>query len=312
MSKSFNARIKSKHDVEANWKKATNFIPYEGEIIIYDSDNTHTASRFKVGNGNTKVNDLPFSGGDIPLVVEVDDDGYATHTPVQMLEHIQNGGNVYFQGQGLSYIDESTAHFNYIGDDAIIGVCVIDENRSCTWYDYSIITNENFSGYMQDCYGMSAQDNNHQVTFISRDLQMNNHAIIGLAYTNDEYDDSAVTVAYAKDNLVQRETDLDNVPSFGADDNGFYGKVYIATENGDKTIPAFTRNDYDTLVVRGSDGNFQISDPTLSQHAATKQYVDNAVANVVAKSHILLEDSVTGTIYKLSVADGKLTMEVAE
>ena len=60
MSKSFNARIKSKHDVEANWKKATNFIPYEGEIIIYDSDNTHTASRFKVGNGSTKINDLPF------------------------------------------------------------------------------------------------------------------------------------------------------------------------------------------------------------------------------------------------------------
>ena len=27
-----------KHDIEANWKKATNFKPYRGQMIIYDAE----------------------------------------------------------------------------------------------------------------------------------------------------------------------------------------------------------------------------------------------------------------------------------
>ena len=34
--KEFNTRIKSKHDITANWDNATGFIPLAGEIIIYD------------------------------------------------------------------------------------------------------------------------------------------------------------------------------------------------------------------------------------------------------------------------------------
>ena len=35
--KKINSRIQQKHDVAANWAKATNFIPKKGEIIIYDA-----------------------------------------------------------------------------------------------------------------------------------------------------------------------------------------------------------------------------------------------------------------------------------
>ena len=34
-NKKINARLAPKHDIEANWIKAINFIPFEGEIIIY-------------------------------------------------------------------------------------------------------------------------------------------------------------------------------------------------------------------------------------------------------------------------------------
>ena len=34
----FNTRIQHKHDVEANWLKATTFTPKAGELIIYDVD----------------------------------------------------------------------------------------------------------------------------------------------------------------------------------------------------------------------------------------------------------------------------------
>ena len=54
-------RIIHKHDTEENWNKATNFIPRQGEIIVYDVDATHTYERFKIGDGVTNVNSLPFA-----------------------------------------------------------------------------------------------------------------------------------------------------------------------------------------------------------------------------------------------------------
>lgn len=55
-----NVRIINKHDTEANWLKATNFTPKQGEIIIYDIDSTHSYERVKVGDGKTLVSALPF------------------------------------------------------------------------------------------------------------------------------------------------------------------------------------------------------------------------------------------------------------
>ena len=54
-------RIKNKHDTEANWNSATNFTPLDGEIIVYDVDSNHPYPRYKVGDGTTLVDNLPFS-----------------------------------------------------------------------------------------------------------------------------------------------------------------------------------------------------------------------------------------------------------
>ena len=43
-----------KKDTSENWSKAKNFIPKENEIIVY------TDIGMKIGDGKTKVNDLPF------------------------------------------------------------------------------------------------------------------------------------------------------------------------------------------------------------------------------------------------------------
>ena len=58
--KNIKTRIIHKHDTEENWNKATNFIPRQGEIIVYDVDATHTYERFKIGDGVSNVNTLPF------------------------------------------------------------------------------------------------------------------------------------------------------------------------------------------------------------------------------------------------------------
>ena len=62
-TKTFKGRIQNKHDTEANWNAAVNFKPLAGELIIYDEDNAHSTPRFKVGDGNTLVSNLPFVNG---------------------------------------------------------------------------------------------------------------------------------------------------------------------------------------------------------------------------------------------------------
>lgn len=57
-------RIVQKHDTATNWAKATTFVPKAGELIIYDAEGSQTAPRFKVGDGITVVEDLPFVSGD--------------------------------------------------------------------------------------------------------------------------------------------------------------------------------------------------------------------------------------------------------
>lgn len=60
--KTFNSRTVHKHDIEANWNRAT-FIPNQGEIIVYDIDAGHEYERFKIGDGVRDINSLPFANG---------------------------------------------------------------------------------------------------------------------------------------------------------------------------------------------------------------------------------------------------------
>ena len=85
-TKRISTRVQNKHDTEANWNKATNFIPLAGELIVYDADSTHTYQRFKIGDGKTAVSSLPFlhtvrTGGDVTVDssgnITVNDDSHA-------------------------------------------------------------------------------------------------------------------------------------------------------------------------------------------------------------------------------------------
>ena len=60
-NKILNGRLVQKHDTEEHWNLAKNFVPLDGELIIYEADATHSCPRFKVGDGVTKVGLLPFS-----------------------------------------------------------------------------------------------------------------------------------------------------------------------------------------------------------------------------------------------------------
>lgn len=71
--KVLNSRIVHKHDVEANWLKAVNFTPKQGEIIVYDIDDTYDYERFKIGDGKMLVSALPFADDAVKDIIgEVD------------------------------------------------------------------------------------------------------------------------------------------------------------------------------------------------------------------------------------------------
>lgn len=53
-------RMQQRNDVEENWNKATNLIPLMGEIIVYNPDQNHSNTRFKIGDGKNFLKDLPF------------------------------------------------------------------------------------------------------------------------------------------------------------------------------------------------------------------------------------------------------------
>lgn len=62
MANKIDTRIRHKHDTEANWNKATNFIPLLGELIVYDPDASFSYCRVKMGDGVNIVSALPFMG----------------------------------------------------------------------------------------------------------------------------------------------------------------------------------------------------------------------------------------------------------
>ena len=61
--KSFAVRVVMKHDTQANWAQAVNFVPKNGEVIVYTdyyTSGNSTVPGIKIGDGVNKVGDLPF------------------------------------------------------------------------------------------------------------------------------------------------------------------------------------------------------------------------------------------------------------
>ena len=60
MVKNILSRIENKHDTEANWNQAYDFVPKAGEIIVYDKDDNYHYERVKIGDGVTPISELSF------------------------------------------------------------------------------------------------------------------------------------------------------------------------------------------------------------------------------------------------------------
>ena len=135
-SKNIHTRIKHKHGFEYEWLAAVNFVPFAGELIIYDKevdsdgnaitkvvDDVETPvnqlagrtepipySRLKVGDGNTTVTNLPFAseGPYKTTIVNVYEDPEdwvykSTHSVEQIYEDLHFGNNVVLNWESNIY-----------------------------------------------------------------------------------------------------------------------------------------------------------------------------------------------------------------
>ena len=67
--KTLKMRLKNKIDTYENWGKAENFIPLEGELIVYKGVSETDLPRVKIGDGKTTVSSLKFIDEDLQDLV---------------------------------------------------------------------------------------------------------------------------------------------------------------------------------------------------------------------------------------------------
>ena len=106
--KTIKSRIIHKHDTEENWDKATNFIPKNGELIIYDKDATHAYKRIKIGDGVTNVKLLGFLDDNVNSIISELTNNFETfnETINETIEEIQtqiNQSNIYVSATQPSF-----------------------------------------------------------------------------------------------------------------------------------------------------------------------------------------------------------------
>ena len=95
--KTFQTRIINKHDTEAKWNEKIDFIPNQGEIIVYDIDDNHNYERIKIGDGISTVNELLFTGQEETITIEEIDEICGDTLPGAPEEFIDESTNIIYR-----------------------------------------------------------------------------------------------------------------------------------------------------------------------------------------------------------------------
>lgn len=60
MKPNMRARVSQLCKTEAEWNVLLDFVPFAGEVIVFSPDKYYKYARIKIGDGETKLTDLPF------------------------------------------------------------------------------------------------------------------------------------------------------------------------------------------------------------------------------------------------------------
>jgi len=146
MSKVIRGRVQSKRDTTENWNATTNFIPLDGEIIVYTDYYGENTPAIKVGDGKTIVQELGLLG------FEPKWDNF----PIQFISDLSEDGL-----ENVLYINISNASA-YIWDDTTKKYTEIEytllpdlSNRVSTLEAHDVTTQQNIEDLQEQIGSIS-------------------------------------------------------------------------------------------------------------------------------------------------------------
>lgn len=155
--KNIKSRIVHKHDTAENWSKAVNFIPKQGELIVYDIDSTYDYERIKIGDGVTKVNSLPFANDKIIVDNALSSSSEnpvqnkVVNTAISSLQTLVGDTTVAAQiSDAVASKADKTHTHNYAGSSSAGGAAKVSES------DIGITTEGTGSAYTATVSGITA------------------------------------------------------------------------------------------------------------------------------------------------------------
>lgn len=279
------ARQIQKHDLEVNWNKAINFTPQSGEIIVYDIEVDsngilrgdlplgrtipYTYSRFKIGDGISNVNDLPFiekpdwNQNDPMGVGYVQNRTHWTKTTISepeilleesTLEFVDEGGSgTYYPPTMLNLTEGAECTVTWDGVDYVCTCQNFTGNGiDMFWIGNAIALGEEDDGIpfiimSAPAYGMTQMQSmdtvlpaTHTVRIVSVSITQEIHKI------DNKYID-AVWIAKEPIGYSTVELISETTQTVGAD-----GRVYVNTSNANKN--AFKYLEPSTSVTMTIDG----------------------------------------------------------
>ena len=315
--KNIKSRIVHKHDVESNWLLATNFVPKQGEIIVYDKDESYNYERFKIGDGITLVSALPFATDavlenifpadpQVGQVLSINADGNKTWTNQYAMDGTLTPG---YQKEtlwhvfviditnntpeiGTYYFTSGNVQIRIVKDGAVIAKTVVNGAKEIQIT--SIIPSGTRSGVIiwvtthnnkqkLDCY---FEDNSNVV---SGDLLANKWYISTIQYSSNEVD-----------NLLKNKLDsptnagtTGQVPVYQEDGSTVWGDMPVQIQadwnQNDSTAADYVKN-----------RPFYTGDPveTVLVEESTVTFVDNNNGLYLAQLSSTF-DATVGEIYKV-------------
>lgn len=367
MEKTMKARVQHKHDIEANWLKATNFTPLASEIVVYDPDENYDYPRIKIGDGKTNINALPFVTKDYAKISDVPtkpaDIGaqpagnYLTSIPDEYVTEDELNAKGYLTSYtetdptvpswakavtkpsytasevgalpsttkipgALSDLSEDTAH--RVVTDAEKEAWNAKSNFSGSYNDLSDKpTIPSIAGLASTTYVDNAVKNK-----VDKD---GNKVLSTNDYTTAEKNKLANIAAGAEVNVnadwnaTSGDAQILNKPTLGSmaakssvaksdlasSVQTSLGKADSALQPGDifdwakaSTKPTYTASEVGAIPAP--------TDVKVGQYFKVSSVANGKITGIEAVDPWILSDEVTGTKYKLSVVNGKLTMTESE
>ena len=184
--KKVKTRIVHKHDTAENWAKATSFIPKRGELIIYDDHDAAgnviaEAVKYKIGDGVTLINDLPFA--DVKGLPVVDENvGYTKQVPADSASYakINKVGGMSYKTKNLTQIADGTISItDWYYDNANLNYTFKPNTTYTISFDYQFVSTSADSIYCGIGYGTT----NFEATLFTKSYPNLTKGTMSLTFT---------------------------------------------------------------------------------------------------------------------------------